>query len=149
MLDIKAAIFDVDGVILDSMPTWHDSGYRYLTSIGIDADPNLGDRLFSETPISGAEYIIKEYNLDMTPEEVAEGIAKDMEKFYYDEVMPKPGAKRVLKVLKAKGIPMVVATSTPKFCIDAAFERLGLTDYFCKIYSFQNSILLVFHNKCF
>ena len=32
---IKAAIFDVDGTLLDSMPYWKDAGKIFLESIGI------------------------------------------------------------------------------------------------------------------
>ena len=39
---IKGAIFDVDGTLLDSMGIWKDVGVRYLNSIGIEAEPDLG-----------------------------------------------------------------------------------------------------------
>ena len=34
---IKAAIFDADGTLLDSMPVWNDIGELYLKSIGLTA----------------------------------------------------------------------------------------------------------------
>ena len=34
---MKAAIFDVDGTLLDSMSVWEDSGERYLASQNITA----------------------------------------------------------------------------------------------------------------
>lgn len=39
---IKGAIFDVDGTLLDSMGIWKDVGVRYLNSIGVEAEPDLG-----------------------------------------------------------------------------------------------------------
>ena len=39
---IKGVIFDVDGTLLDSMEIWEDVGVRYLNSIGIEAEPDLG-----------------------------------------------------------------------------------------------------------
>ena len=44
---IKGAIFDVDGTLLDSMEIWEDVGVRYLNSIGIEAEPDLGTVLFT------------------------------------------------------------------------------------------------------
>ena len=44
---IKGAIFDVDGTLLDSMGIWKDVGVRYLNSIGIEAEPDLGNILFT------------------------------------------------------------------------------------------------------
>ena len=38
---MKAAIFDVDGTLLDSMSVWEDIGERYLASQNITAEKNL------------------------------------------------------------------------------------------------------------
>ena len=48
---IKGAIFDVDGTLLDSMEIWEDVGVRYLNSIGIEAEPDLGTVLFTKNII--------------------------------------------------------------------------------------------------
>mgnify|MGYP002559343783 CR=1 FL=1 len=44
---IKGVIFDVDGTLLDSMEIWEDVGVRYLNSIDIEAEPDLGTVLFT------------------------------------------------------------------------------------------------------
>ena len=135
MRRIDAAIFDVDGVILDTMPVWHDAGARFLAANGIEAEPGLGDRLFSETSITGAKYILDHYDLDMTVEEVANGISESMEQFYFEEAEFKEGALEFLMELRERGIPMTVATSTPGYCIERAFRRLGILDWFEAILS--------------
>ena len=127
-------ICDVDGTLLDSMPTWHDAGARYLATLGIEAEPNLGDILFAETSETGARYMIKRYGLDQSVPEVAEGINEQMKAFYYNEVMPKAGAADVLQRMKDAGVPMTVATSTDRQCMEPALERLGMLDYFLQIY---------------
>ena len=38
---IKGAIFDIDGVLLDSMIIWTDLGERYLRSIGKEPEEGL------------------------------------------------------------------------------------------------------------
>ncbi len=43
----KAVIFDVDGTLLDSMYVWKNVGEKYLDSLDIEAEPDLGDRLFA------------------------------------------------------------------------------------------------------
>ncbi len=136
--ECQGAIFDVDGTLLDSMPTWHDAGARFLATLGIEAEPNLGDILFTETTESGADYMIQRYHLSLTKKEVAEGIIAQMEAFYRDEAQPKAGAVELLESMKNKGIPAAVVTSTDGYCIDAAFDRLGLKPYFCGIYSAQD-----------
>lgn len=39
---IRAAIFDLDGVVLDSMSIWRDLGARYLLHRGLTPEPGLG-----------------------------------------------------------------------------------------------------------
>lgn len=53
-----------------------------------------------------------------------------MEQYYFTEAGFKPGARELLEKLKAAGVPVTIATSTDKYCILAAFDRLGYTDYF-------------------
>ncbi len=54
---IKGAIFDVDGTLLDSMEIWEDVGVRYLNSIGIEAEPDLGTVLFTMSIQEGAGHM--------------------------------------------------------------------------------------------
>ena len=56
-MNIKGVIFDVDGVLLDTMHVWTDAGARYLQSLGVTAEPGLGDRLFTMTVDMGAVYV--------------------------------------------------------------------------------------------
>jgi len=127
---IKAAIFDVDGTLLDTMPVWTTSGVRYLKSLGIEADPGLPETLFKMTVDMAAMYMKETYHLTQSPEEICRGVLDLIEGFYFEEAPFKPGARELLEELKEAGIPMTIATSTHKHCILAAFDRLGYTEYF-------------------
>ena len=126
----KGAILDVDGTLVDSMGVWHNCGARYLAGLGIEAEPGLGDFLFTQTNESGAYYMIERYGLDKTPEEVAEGLSKEMERFYFEEAELKKGARDLLDLLEAMGVPMTVATSTDRYLIEKVFDRLDIARYF-------------------
>lgn len=130
---IKGAIFDVDGTLLDSMPVWTQAGVRYLQSMGIEAEPHLSDKLFKMTVDMAASYMKVQYDLPQSEEEICKGILHTVETFYFHEADFKPGARELLEALKAEGIPMTIATSTNKYCIMAAFDRLGYTDCFTSI----------------
>ena len=51
---IRGGIFDVDGVLLNSMPVWENLGELYLNSLGIEAETGLGDTLFTMSLAEGA-----------------------------------------------------------------------------------------------
>lgn len=127
---IKGTIFDVDGTLLDTMPVWTNAGVRYLESLGIDAEPRLSEKLFKMTADMAAAYMKEKYSLLQSEEEICKGILAMVENYYFYEADFKPGAKELLENLKAAGIPMAIATSTNKYCIVAAFDRLGYTGYF-------------------
>lgn len=127
---IKGAIFDVDGTLLDTMPIWTNSGANYLASLGIEAEEGLGNKLFAMTVDMGAVYLKEAYGLTQSCREIAKGINGIVEGHYFADAGFKPGARELLERMKAAEIPMAIATSTEKYCIEAAFERLGYKDYF-------------------
>ena len=127
---VKGAIFDVDGTLLDSMPIWEDSSARFLAGLGIEAEENLNDIMFRLSLDEGAAYLKNTYRLDMSEEEVKAGVLGVISDFYVNHVQPKAGVQRFLKELSSRGIPMYIATSSNREHIRAAFERLGLYEYF-------------------
>ena len=61
---IKGVIFDIDGVLLDSMIIWTDLGERYLKSISAVPEEGLMEKLFSMSMEQGAQYLKDTYNID-------------------------------------------------------------------------------------
>lgn len=132
---IRAAIFDMDGVVLDSMSIWNDLGARYLRGLGVTPEPGLNEILFAMSMEQGAAYLKEHYALPQSAEEIGAGIAAMLRDFYYYEVPAKPGAAALLAALAAKHIPMAAATSSPREHINRALTRLGLREYFTAVYT--------------
>ena len=134
-VDFRGAVFDVDGVLLDSLPVWQDLGSRYLRSLGVTPEEGLDDELFAMSMEQGAEYLRKHYALRSALEEVSSGLSKMLETFYYDEVQAKEGADVLLKGFKKQNIPVTLATSSPRDHVTKALERTGLLKYVDKIFT--------------
>ena len=132
---IKGAIFDIDGVLLDSMGIWDDLGARYLRSLDKIPEEGLNKILFSMSMEQGAEYLNEHYGLNKSVKETVDGIGKMLEDYYFYEVLLKPGAKEILEFLKSKNIKMAAATSSPRTHIEKALSRNGLLGYIEKIYT--------------
>lgn len=130
---IKAAIFDVDGTLLDSMTIWHDVSRLYLARRGIDAPQDLVDRIFTMTLREGCEYIKNLYSISDPVEVLEECIMSEIRDFYYNEVTLKPGARELLTCLHELGIPLAVATAGVRETHEAALSRLGVLDLFSDI----------------
>ena len=130
---IRGIIFDADGTLLNSMPIWDDLGARYLKGLGIEAKPGLSEILFRMSLEESAAYMKKTYSLPQTEEEIRRGVLAKLDDFYVNEVQLKPGADEYLRELHRRQFPMMIATSSSRYHIEAAMRRLGFIDYFAGI----------------
>ena len=132
---INGVIFDVDGVLLNSMPIWENLGELYLQELGIEAKKDLGKKLFTLSMEEAAEYLISQYNLDKSVEEVVSGFVRAVKEFYEERVPLKEGVREYLNEFRARKIPMVIATSGDRRNTEAALKRLKIYSYFQGIYT--------------
>lgn len=130
---MKAVIFDLDGTLLDSMGMWRQTAAIYLKDLGIQAPEGLADNILKLTIRGAAEYLKKNYSLNLTVEQITRGLNGVMERGYARTIPPKAGAAELLEELFLHGYPMALATATDRYLIDMAFKRLGWQKYFSAI----------------
>ena len=133
--EIQGVIFDIDGVLLDSMEIWTDLGARYIISKGGRPEQGLAQILFSMSMEQGAAYIKAAYLNSETEEEVIRGLENMLRDYYYDEVQAKSGSAELLGALKEAGVRITAATSSPRGHVEKALERNGLLCYIEKIFT--------------
>ena len=134
-MKLKGAIFDFDGTLFDSMHIWDAAGILYLKSIGREPKEGLRREMENMSLRQSASYLKTRYALEGTEEEVADGINRVVEGFYFYEVQPKPGVEAFLKELKERGVSLCIATVTDRYQIEAALKRCGLDCYFSEIFT--------------
>lgn len=130
----KAAIFDIDGTLIDSMPIWEDLDAEFLKTQGIELTEQekheLNDTMWTMTIDEGVKYLRETFHLSLTEEEISKALADVIEHFYVYEVPAKPGMPELVKALHDAGVPMALATVGEPSYETAALKRLGLLDYF-------------------
>ena len=82
---IKAAVFDLDGTLLDSTAAWEGLGERYLAGRGITPEPGLDEKLRCMALPDGSAYLKSAYSLPETPDEILRDILRGIEEFYLSE----------------------------------------------------------------
>ena len=135
MTNVKGAIFDVDGTILDSMPIWDNVAAIYLESRGIAPRPGLRAALL---PLGGnqiPEYFQREYGVTEPMQVIADAINAIVEEFYLNRATLKDGILQILTSLERRGIKMCVATATDRYLVEAALKRCGVLHYFGRVYT--------------
>ena len=134
-MNIKGAIFDLDGTLLDSMYIWDNIGEDYLKSQGIEPRENLNETFKTMSLLQAAEYYQTQYGLQKTTDEIMADVNGMIEHFYIDLVVTKPGVAAFLAELNRRGAKMCVATATDKYLVEAALKRNGILDYFSEIFT--------------
>jgi HAD superfamily hydrolase (TIGR01509 family) len=128
--DIKAAIFDMDGTLVDSMGVWLKIDDEFLEKRGIETPSDLRDNIEHLSAVDTAKYFKKAFKL---PESI-EDIIKEWDQMAYEEyaknVKLKAGAEKFLKYIKTLGIKIALATSNSKFLLETALKSNGIYDYF-------------------
>ena len=135
MTNIKGAIFDVDGTMLDSMQIWENVAENYLISQGAVPRPDLNEEL---SQIGGHQipaYFRAEYGLTQAAEDIHAGINALLADFYFNEAPLKNGVIEILETFQNQGIKMCVATATDRSLIEPALHRCGIAKYFGKIFT--------------
>ena len=132
---IRGSIFDLDGVLLDSMGIWEDLGARYLRRLHITPESGLNEALFPMSMEQGAAYLKAHYPLQQSEAEICGGIARMLKDYYAQEVPAKPGAAALLAFLVERGVSMAAATSSPREHVTAALDRLGLLPYLKAVFT--------------
>ncbi len=132
---ISAAIFDLDGTLIDSMPIWNDLSFNFLTARGVTPKPDLRDNVSTMFLRESSQYVVDEYNLDCTADDVLDFMHGQIDNFYINLVLPKEDVIPFLEGLKKAGIKMCVATATERRLAIPALERNGMLGYFDEVFT--------------
>ena len=126
---IRAAIFDVDGTLLNSTPMWNKLTFAFAEKMGIAAPDDLFRTLNSLSLEQCAKYYHDVLHVEGTVEEIHEGIIALAREGYAKEVPEITGAAAFLKALSERHIPAAVATASDIASLRPAFDRLNMSPY--------------------
>lgn len=134
-MTIRGAIFDFDGTLFDSMGIWETAGTDYLASLGITAQADLAKTLHPLSMLQSTVYLQEHYSLPLSLAEIEDGINRIVEDYYLLRTQPKDGVLPFLSALKARGVPMCIATASDRYLVEGALKRCGLLPFFEEIFT--------------
>lgn len=128
--NIKAAIFDMDGTLIDSIWVWIKVNVDFLGKRNLPCPTNLKSEIEHLSFEESAVYFKNKFNLTESIEEICNEWNEMAFSEYENNVKLKPGAKKYLQLLKSLGIKIGLATSNCQLLLETALKQNGIYDYF-------------------
>ena len=135
---MKAAIFDMDGTVLDSLGMWNTVLPKLIALYNVTPDATFVNDTESLGIYQTAEYIINRYKLNFTPKDVIATWNAAILEEYAKTVIPKPNVVEYLVALKAKGVKLAIATLSEHEIADIVLKNNNLYDYFDVVLTTQD-----------
>jgi HAD superfamily hydrolase (TIGR01509 family) len=128
---LRAAIYDMDGLLLDSEPYWVQAELEVLGAVGVPLTAELarettGMRLDEAVAHWYRRFPWKTYS----QHEVVARLTKAAHRLILAHAEAKPGVEESLALFAGQGLRRALASSSPPVLIDAVVDKLGLSGQF-------------------
>ncbi len=131
---MKTYLFDFDGTLVDSMPTYGALMLRILDENNIKYGDDILKIITPLGFIDTAKYFIG-MGLDMEHSEIVALMKKYAIDAYTYDVQAKANVVETLRELKRRGCSLNVLTASPHDTLDPCLKRIGIYDIFDNVWS--------------
>jgi beta-phosphoglucomutase-like phosphatase (HAD superfamily) len=133
---VRAILFDMDGLLIDSEPLWHEAEIYGFGLAGLCLTP---EQCLETTGLRVDEVVQFHYAqrpwAAPAPEAVTTAIVERLIALVRSRGVLKPGVSEALECARASGLRIALASSSPYAIIDAVLDTFGLRSAFEVIHS--------------
>lgn len=130
MNKFKAAIFDLDGTLIDSMDIWNKIDEEYLNKYGFNVPENLQEEITHLTITETAMYFKEKFNIIDDIENII-STWNEMAYYHYSNTIKlKNGVLEYLNYLKSNNVKIALATSNTNILLEATLKNNNIYNYF-------------------
>jgi len=150
----KYYIFDFDGTLADSMPSWIDKMLNILNKAGVTEYPDDMIKTITTLGDAGtARYFIDRLGVKFTVDEMLEMMDDYALPLYRDKIVFKDGAADYLRKLKDNGCSVNLLTASPRKMVEPCMRRVGVWELFDNVWSTDDfglpkSGTEIYHKAC-
>jgi beta-phosphoglucomutase-like phosphatase (HAD superfamily) len=128
---IRAAIYDMDGLLLDSEPYWVAAEVEVLGAVGVPITPTLARETTGMRLDEAVAYWHRRFPWTGPGEaEVLARLTRTAHAMILAHAEGKPGVRASLEFFERQGIRRALASSSSPLLIDAVVSKLGLAGSF-------------------
>jgi beta-phosphoglucomutase len=129
---LKAVIFDMDGVIINSEPLHHRAYHAMFDEVGADVSAELYSSLAGKSTLNVCKEIKDRFELSHSPEVLA-----TIKRRHYDVIFENDktfdlikGVRTLIEHYHEQGLTLVLGSSATMVSIERIFKRFDLNPYF-------------------
>ena len=134
-MEISHYLFDFDGTLVDSMPTYVTAIMRILDENKVAYGSDLTKTITPLGVEGTANYFINNLGLNIPKDKLILTIKEYLLDAYLYTIPAKANVESVLKALKNRGVSLNVLTASSHSTLDPCLKRLGLWEYFDNVWS--------------
>ena len=129
---LKAVIFDMDGVIIESEPLHHVAYHNMFKDVNIKVSTPLYESFTGKSTINVCKQICELYNLEETPEYLVSLKRKHFDYIFNNDTNFDliDGVLDIIQEYHNNGLTLVLASSATMSSIERIFNKFDLNPYF-------------------
>ncbi|WP_431108937.1 HAD family hydrolase [Winogradskyella poriferorum] len=133
---LKAVLFDMDGVIVDTEPLHRKAYHQMFDDVNINVDEDLYASFTGQSTINICKRLVDYFDLNESPEELVSLKRKHYKIFFKnDDLELIDGVLDRIQDYHSNDVKLVVASSASMQGIKQIFERFDLNQYFSAKFS--------------
>ena len=127
---MKAALFDLDGTLLDSMYVWRRVDELFFARRGMELPEDYSRAVASLGFRRTAVYTKERFGLPESLEAIMDEWSRDAQVEYGERVPLKEGSREFLERLRERGVRLCVVTALCREMYEPCLARNGILDLF-------------------
>lgn len=129
---LKAVLFDMDGVIVNSEPLHRKAYYRMFSEFGINVSDKMYDTFTGQATLPICQKLCQEFDLAVKPEVLVQRKRLYFKTLFENDTALEliPGVQERIEDYYQAGLRLVLASSASMSNINQIFQRFDLDRYF-------------------
>lgn len=126
----RAVIFDLDGVIWDGEPLYHEAFNLVLAPYGFRVTDEDYAQIIGHSVEAAWGWVLDRFDVRESPEKIYRAYNQAVMRLLEKRAEPLPGVRVLLAELRRSGIPVGLASASLRNWVDATLRGLGLDGAF-------------------
>lgn len=126
----RAVVFDLDGVLWDGEPLYHEAFNVVLRPLGHEVTPQEYEQIIGNSVEAAWEWVIARFKLTGAPEHFYTAYDEAVLDLLAQPVEPLPGVRETIARLKSIPVPVGLASASLRQWVDATLAGIGLAGEF-------------------